>query len=121
MIATSLMMSMFSPDAWADSDVWKIKSKSLEPNCNVGSTEEPSVELVHDDGSRTISIGFNKASDDVRVRIYSNGSVVVDDKETAVRNTVIDYTFHGAEPMECTVVVETDGQVRAVGSARISD
>lgn len=90
----------------ASDEVTKTKDIGFKPNWNVGSKP---VEVFHESGSRTITIAFNHQSGDVRVKIFKEGKLVVDDKETANKNTVIGYTFAGTDAAQCTVVVETEG------------
>lgn len=115
-VAALLFMQFLCSPTQASDEVTKSKDIGFKPNWNVGTNP---VEVFHEDGSRTITIAFNHQSDDVRVKIFKEGKLVVDDKETANKNTVIGYTFAGTDAAQCTVVVETDGVPRLADSVQI--
>ena len=115
-IAALLLVQFFCSPMQASDEVTKTKDIGFKPNWNVGSNP---VEVFHESGSRTITIAFNHQSDDVRVKIFKEGKLVVDDKETANKNTVIGYTFAGTDAAQCTVVVETEGVPRLADSVQI--
>lgn len=115
-VAALLFMQFLCSPTQASDEVTKSKDIGFKPNWNVGTNP---VEVFHEDDSRTITIAFNHQSDDVRVKIFKEGKLVVDDKETANKNTVIGYTFAGTDAAQCTVVVETDGVPRLADSVQI--
>lgn len=104
--------------AFTDVEVVKTKFEGEQQKKDIFNGGD-GVALFHDDGSRTISVAFNRQSDDVRVKIYKEGRLVVDDKETADRSTVIGYTFAGTDAAQCTVVVETEGVPRLADTVDI--
>ncbi len=115
-VAALLFMQFLCSPTQASDEVTKSKDIGFKPNWNVGTNP---VEVFHEDGSRTISVAFNRQSDDVRVKIFKEGKLVVDDKETANKNTVIGYTFTGTDAAQCTVVVETEGVPRLADTVDI--
>lgn len=104
--------------AFTDVEVVKTKFEGEQQKKDIFNGGD-GVALFHEDGSRTISVAFNRQSDDVRVKIYKEGRLVVDDKETADRSTVIGYTFAGTDAAQCTVVVETEGVPRLADTVDI--
>mgnify|MGYP001776642260 FL=1 len=104
--------------AFTDVEVVKTKFEGDQQKKDIFNGRD-GVALFHEDGSRTISIAFNHQSDDVRVKIFKEGKLVVDDKETADRSTVIGYTFAGTDAAQCTVVVETEGVPRLADTVDI--
>ena len=115
-VAALLFMQFLCSPTQASDEVTKSKDIGFKPNWNVGTNP---VEVFHEDGSRTISIAFNRQSDDIRVKIIKDGKLVVDDKETADRSTVIGYTFAGTDAAQCSVVVETEGVRRLADTVEI--
>lgn len=76
-----------------------------------------SIELNKD--RRTIYILFGEPASDVDIKIYCNGRLAVRDKETVTKSTIIGYTFTGAEQSDCSVIVATNGQTKAIDNMTI--
>lgn len=117
-VFVTFLLPVYYSRAFADVEIVKVKSGGNIQNKDVFDGTRD-VALFHEDGSRTISVAFNRQSDDVRVKIYKEGRLVVDDKETADRSTVIGYTFAGTDAAQCTVVVETEGVPRLADTVEI--
>lgn len=113
-----MAMPLLTSMAWASPDIIKEKyngnssghrHSSVAPSGNNGP-----VTIDTDNGKRTIYIMFGQPTDNAEIKIYCNGNLSINDKETATKFTVIEYTLTGNEQTDCTVIVKTNGQTQAM-------
>ena len=96
----------------------KKKDRTVDADKNVVKTDSTTV--IDFDGYNTVNIEFNKASDDVVVKIYKNEELVYTDSNMVSSGTTISYDITD-NPMErdFDIVVEMDGRTDATESIRI--